>query len=314
MGGLNPSAHWLNQKLRIMNVGAEEIEERIKQKVLLKDYTTFKIGGSAQYFLEVSRKEELLAGIEWAKNKKAPFFVLGGGSNLLVSDKGFAGLVIKVSLNNCQFNGEKALAQAGVNLARLAKECCDKGLSGLEWSSGIQKITVGGAIYGNAGAFGTNCADLIESVQALDTLDGAVKTFSFNDCQFDYKDSVFKKNKSLIILTATFCLESKDSAEIEREMKRILAYRNQNHPKESSAGSVFKNPFQAPSAGELIEKCGLKGRQIGQAMISQKHANFIVNLGQAKASDVLALINLAKQKVKEQFNIVLQEEIQYLNL
>lgn len=97
-------------------------------------------------------------------------------------------------------------------------------------------------------------------------------------------------------------------------MKRILAYRNQNHPKESSAGSVFKNPFQSPSAGELIEKCGLKGRQIGQAMISQKHANFIVNLGQAKASDVLALINLAKQKVKEQFNIVLQEEIQYLNL
>ncbi|MDD5146476.1 MAG: UDP-N-acetylmuramate dehydrogenase [Candidatus Pacebacteria bacterium] len=287
------------------------ITERIRRNVPLKEYTTFKIGGLAKYFLEAKNKEELMAGIQWAKQQGLPFFILGGGSNLLISDEGFDGLVLRISSDGFQFDGERLKVEAGANLSLVVNECLKKRLSGLEWASGIPKITVGGAVYGNAGAFGVTCADMIESVELLDTDTMTIKTISFEECQFDYKESIFKKNKNLIILSVVFRLEAKAAEEIEKEIKRALFYRREHHSSEPSAGSVFKNPFQIP-AGELIENCGLKGKRIGNAQISLKHANFIVNLGEAKAQDVKNLIDLAKKEVQNKFNILLEEEVQYL--
>ena len=289
------------------------ISMQIKENISLKDLTTFKIGGNARYFIEIETEEDLQEALLFAGQNNLPFFVLGGGSNLLVNDVGFEGLVIKITFREAKvFEENKIDSTAGVALSDLVGLALARGLSGLEWASGIPKATLGGALFMNAGAFGANMADITQEVKAFDAKEKKFKIFKFAECMFGYKESIFKQNKNLIIWQAVLKLEQKDKKEIETEMKRVMAYRQKNHPLEyGSAGSVFKNPTLIP-AGEAIEQAGLKGRQIGQAKISEKHSNFIVNLGTATAEDVKALIDLAKSRVKEKLKIDLEEESEYL--
>lgn len=245
----------------------------IKKNILLAPYTTFKIGGKAKYFYEAKNREDLIKAIKWAKAAKGlPYFILGGGSNILISDKGFDGLVIKLSIGN-----------AGVLLSKLVDESIKAGLTGLEWAVGIPG-TVGGAVKGNASAFGVSMSDIVKSVKR-------------------YKD---------IILSVELELKKGNRKKSQKLIQEYLEYRKKSQPMEfPSAGCIFKNP-EGDFAGRLIDQCGLKGTKIGKAMISKKHGNFIVNQGNAKAADVKKLIDLCKKKVKQKFGIELEEEIEYV--
>ncbi len=311
----------------------------IQRNVLLKNYTTFRIGGLAKYFFVAKNKKDLIKAISVAKKLKLPFFILGGGSNLLVSDKGYNGILIKIRNTKYEIRNTKIMAEAGVMLGELVNILAKAGLSGLEWAAGIPG-TIGGAIRGNAGAFNKSMKDVVKSVEALEVKNEKckVKNFKNRDCKFSYRDSIFKdkKNQStkqsfvlgrahkimcsdLIILSAVLQLKKGKKSEIEKKVKENLNYRKERQPLNfPSAGSVFKNPCLTGrqalgfSAGELIERCGLKGKKIGNVKISEIHSNFIVNLGNGKAKDVIKLIKLIKQKVKKKFGVVLEEEIQYL--
>jgi len=299
----------------------------LKEDIPLAKFTSFNIGGRAKYFFEGNNKREIIKAVSLAKQENLPFFILGGGSNLLVDDKGYHGLVIKIQNSGLKIKKEnsnfKVAAGAGTSLSLLVSRTAENSLSGLEWAIGIPG-TLGGAIYGNAGAFGKSMKDIVKKVEVFDAKDLKVKIYSLEDCRFDYRESIFKKDKNLIILSAVLELEKGEKKEIENKMKKYLSERKKKQPIGfASAGSVFKNPSFAQtsgrfmtdrklSAGELIERCGLKGRSIGGAKISEKHANFIINLGGARFSDVRRLIDLVKKKVRSKFGIELEEELQYL--
>ena len=306
---------------------------KIKEKISLQEYTTFKIGGPARYFFVAKNKEDLKNAILWAKKKKLPFFILGGGSNVLFSDNGFNGLVIKIQNSNLKIQNEnskfKIICGAGLPLVKLVFKSSEIGATGLENLVGIPG-TLGGAIWGNAGAFGREIGDLVEEVRVLDVGSSKleVKKLKKEDCKFGYRNSIFKRRKNWIILEATLELKKGNKKEIEEKIKEILKLRKEKQPLElPCAGSVFKNvPIKkVPKkiqekfnekikngflpAGVLIEAAGLKGFQIGGAKISEKHANFIVNLGGAYAKDVWKLIQKIKKEVKRKFKINLEEEI-----
>lgn len=310
----------------------EELAE-IRENVLLKDFTTYKIGGPARYFFVAKDKEDLMRAVKTAKEFKLPVFILGGGSNLLVSDKGFNGLVIKVDISNVLFNKNTAFAGAGAGLTKLGHLAAEKNFSGLEWAVGIPG-TIGGAIYGHAQAFGEKVSDIVKSVEAMNLDTFEIKEFSKEQCQFSLKNSIFKKNKNFIIISAVLEFEKKDPDEIKNRVRENVNYRKNRHPMNfPSAGSTFVNPeikIDNPEllkrfpelaehnkrgiipAGYLISMCGLAGKKIGNAQFSEKHANFIVNLGGAKAEDVVVLINLAKKEVKKTFGIDLEQEVQMI--
>lgn len=333
--------------------------KKIKKNISLRDYTTFKIGGEAKFFLKTKNKEELKKAIEWAKEKGLPFFILGGGSNLLVSDKGFKGLVIKIELRNLKNRSQEIFAEAGVKLETLVKVAEKRGLTGLEWAAGIPG-TLGGAIRGNAAAFNCSISEIIKEIEVLNTDNLKWQIFKPKDLKFGYRDSFLKKRKNLIISSARLKLKKGDKKKIKEKIENNLRYRKENHPLEfPSVGSIFKNLKFQPSqfflkylkkfpelekfkqkgeipAAYLIEQCGLKGFQIGKVGISNKHSNFIINLSgisiynknwssqkkyltkenknqeKAKAKDVLKLIKLIKRRVKNKFDIELEEEIEYL--
>ncbi len=282
-----------------------------QKNILLKNYTTFKIGGPAKYFYVAKTGEDLINAIKLAKKYNLPFFILGGGSNLLVSDKGFGGLVIKVGSRESEVRGSRIYAGAGIPLASAVSEAVKNSLTGFEWASGIPG-TVGGAIVGNAGAFGKSMGNIVKEIETFDSKTLKRKKLKNKDCKFSYRDSVFKQKRNLVILSATFQLRKSNKKEIQKRMREHLNYRKGKQPLNfPSAGSVFVNP-KGFSAGELIEKCGLKGKKIGKVKISEKHANYILNLGNGKAKDVMELIKLTKKKVKNKFKVGLKEEIQPL--
>ncbi len=282
-----------------------------KKNISLAPYTTFKIGGMAKYFCEARNSEDVIAAVARAKKENLPFFILGAGSNILVSDKGFEGLIIKIQNTRYKIRDTKIVADAGVLLSELVSKSAEAGLTGTEWAAGIPG-TVGGAVRGNAGAFGISMSNIVREVKVLNIGTSQVQIFKNKDCKFGYRDSIFKKNKNLIILSTELELRKGDREKSEKLIKDYLKQRKEKQPMEHpSAGSIFKNP-EGQSAGYLIEQCGLKGKIVGGAMISEKHANFIVNLGNAKAKDVKKLIDLCKEKVKEKFGIKLEEEIEYL--
>jgi len=300
------------EKLKI-----EDSIKGIQKNIPLAPYTTFKIGGPAKYFYVAKTEEDLIGVIKLAKKLKLPFFVLGGGSNLLVSDKGYEGLVINFQFSIFNFQKNKIVAGAGLPLGKLVNISMGKELTGLEWAAGIPG-TVGGAIVGNAGAFGKSMGNIVKEVEALDFKTLKRKKLKNKDCKFGYRDSIFKRKRNLIILSAIFQLRKGNKNEIQKKMKEYLNCRKSKQPLNfPSAGSIFKNP-SGFSAGELIEKCGLKGKKIGNVKISEKHANFFINLGNggnlpaARAKDVIKLIKLIKKKVKNKFKIDLEEEIQLL--
>ena len=281
---------------------------RLRENVLLSEYSTFRIGGIARYLIEVDNAEDLKKVIQKALELNLQFIVIGGGSNILFSSKGYNGLVIVFKSNNTfSINDNLIEVDASVSLNYLINKL--NNYTGLEWAVGIPG-TVAGAINGNAGAFGGEMSELIKQVKVLEIKDNQIieKDFSKEDCKFSYRNSIFKNNPNLIIVSAILELKKDNEENVKQKIKNNLSKRMSKQPKGFSIGSIFKNGEDF-SAGELIEKAGLKGLQIGDAKISDEHANFIINLGKATSDDVLELIKIIKKEVKEKFSIDLEEEI-----
>ena len=324
----------------------------IQKNIPLSKYTSFKIGGPANFFCVAGNNNEIKEALEFAGENKLKVFVLGGGSNLLISDKGFDGLVVKIQDTRFKIQDSKITCGAGLSLIKLVSESVKNKLTGLEWAAGIPG-TVGGAVVNNAGANGKAMNDIVEEVGVLEKtppslpLSGeelsppdkggwGVRKFTNKQCQFSYRNSIFKKEKKFIILSAVLKLEKGNREESEKTILEYLKSRKEKQPLEyPSAGSVFKNPVvddghlaklikEYPElkniaknntipAGWLIEQIDeLKNKKIGGVMISEKHCNFIVNFNNAKAEDVVILISLIKQKVRTRFGIQLGEEIEYV--
>ena len=269
----------------------------VQKNVPLSSFSTFGIGGKAKWFYQVKEEKNLIQLVKFCKENNIPYFVLGGGSNVLFSDDSFKGLVIKIDTSDYEIKGEKIIVKSGVSLSKLVDLAYKNSLSGLEFALSIPG-TIGGAVVINASAAGHKMSEIIEKVKIL-TEEGEIKELSFVDNLF--------KDKKGIILEVVLRLKKQKKEKIKEEMQKALSLRK-NQPTGKSAGCVFKNPLLL-SAGKLIEECGLKGKKIGAAQISEKHANFIINLGSAKASDVLKLITYIKEKVKAKFNIDLKLEI-----
>lgn len=300
----------------------------VQKNIPLKNYSTFKIGGSAKYFVKVSDVFGIKESILWVKKKDIPFFFLGGGSNVLFADGGYNGLIIKIENLGIKFEENNIVVDAGVPFLKLVLSAKEKSLSGLEWAAGIPG-TVGGAIFGNAGAFGGEAKDNIKEIVTFDINTLKEKKFKNKDCQFSYRNSIFKKTKKYVLISATFSLEKGNKEKIGEEIKKNIIYRKNHHPLDfPSAGSIFKNvkikeesffkrfpefkQFEKTKeipAAYLIYLEGLKGKSFGGAKISGKHTNFIVNSGSAKSKDVISLIDFVKNKIKNKFNINLETEI-----
>lgn len=312
----------------------QTILPKIKKNILLRDYTTFKVGGSADYFIEIDNQDELQKTITVIKKLKKPFFVLGNGSNLLVSDSGYRGIVIKMSGDNISFENRLIYADSGVLLPSLSLFALEKGLAGMEWAGGVPG-TVGGAVRGNAGAFGDCISDIVTRVRALNSNTGDIEEIENRGCYFGYRKSIFKKNPNLIIIGAELTLEMGDRAEIKKKTEKYLDYRKERHPVEPSAGSIFKNYViksdkereslfskfpelekvtcdNVISTGFLIEKSGLKGLVCGGVMVSKLHSNFIINGGDGTALDIKKIITTIKERVGDIFGLSIEEEIQYV--
>lgn len=285
---------------------------RFQKNVSLADQTSFRIGGPAKYFFAAKDKKDLVEAIKKVKKLKIPFFILGGGNNVLALDKGYNGLVIKISNSKFLISNYNIYAGAGVALAKLVALAADQSLTGLEWAVGIPG-TMGGAVYGNAQAFGSKMSDLIKSVEVFDVKNFKIKTFKKRGCRFSEKESIFKKKKNLIILSVILRLKRGNKKKIEKKIREHILARKKNQPLQfPSAGSIFVNQPGKPASSYLIDKAGLKGKKIGGAQISEKHAGFIINKGGAEAKDVLALIKTIKREVKKKFKVSLKEEIQII--
>ena len=286
----------------------------IKQNEKLSLHTTFGIGGEADFFYVARKPEDLIKAIQIAKEVKIPFFVLGGGSNVLVSDSGFGGLVIKNRCGKILLSDKKITCQSGVLLDDLVNSSCENSLCGMEFAAGIPG-TIGGAVYGNGGAFGKGVGDLLTEAVIL-TSQGRIEKAKKEYFEFGYRESKLKKTKD-IILSATFELKKGEKEKIKKEVQKNLEKRRRRLPqKEKSAGCFFKNVVdngEKISAGFLLEQVGAKRMRQGEAAIFKKHANILINLGKAKAKDVRWLANSLKRKVREEFDIDLEEEIVYLS-
>ncbi len=279
---------------------------------LLAKHSTLGAGGPADFFARIRTEEQLFEAVEFARDEKLDVFILGHGSDILFSDHGFKGLALKICLRKMHFIDNEFWVDAGAAVCNVAKLGEMVGFSGFEEFSGLPG-TVGGAIFGNAGCFG---AEFGQKVKAVKFFDGEyvliLKTESKTFSPFSYRHSVFKEHPGWIVFSACLAFGPDDFSNVARKNREILAQRRNSQPRVKSAGCIFKNPLRDGkriSAGKLIDSAGLKGKRIGNAEISPVHANFFVNLGGAKASDFIELIKLARGKVFEKFNIVLEEEI-----
>lgn len=284
------------------------IEEKMKEDHVLAPYCTYQIGGPADFFVEVRSGEELQEALTWTEQRDLPYFVFGAGSNLLFDDGGFRGLVIRYRSDNVAVDGERVHADAGTLVAKVVKAAADSGLTGLEAWNGLPG-TVGGAVRGNAGCFGTECKDVLESAEVFLPGEG-IRKVGVDFLEYGYRDSRLKREGG-VVLSATFKLRQGNGADIKKKMMEIARSRIQKQPPGLSTGSFFKNPL-GDHAGRLIEAAGLKGAHVGKARISDAHANFFMNAGGATAADVLALADLAEKTVQEKFGIKLEREVVYL--
>lgn len=282
----------------------------IKKNIAMKNHTSFKIGGNADFFSEPASTEEIGALIEYAEKENIPYTIVGNGSNLLVGDKGIRGLVIKIdkSFGNAEVCDNIITAQSGILLSRLATIAFNKGLSGLEFASGIPG-TLGGGIYMNAGAYGAEMKDIIKNITYLENEN--VKTINASNADFGYRHSIFT-GKNAVILSAELELVHADRNEIKSKIEDLRQKRTSKQPLSMpSAGSTFKRP-EGYFAGKLIEDAGLKGFSIGGAQVSEKHSGFVVNTGNATANDVICLIKHVQKTVYEKFGVNLETEVKFL--
>jgi len=277
----------------------------------LSRHTSFGIGGPARFIINPMDKKDLITILKIAQEYNIPVFSLGSGSNLLVSDKGYEGLVITLekSFKELIFKGNLVYAEAGVMLGKLVKICKKNKLCGMESLIGVPG-TLGGAIFMNAGAFGSEISTNLTEVKVL-RMDGREKVYKKSDMTFSYRNSNFTDEE--IIIAANFNLKSSQENKINERQKIWSKNRKDSQPlKFRSAGSIFKNPSPDQAAGYLIDQSGLKGTKIGGAEISRKHANFILNTGNATADNVVQLINMARKNVYKSFGINLELEIKTL--
>ena len=317
----------------------------IHECVSLKPYTVFKIGGPARYFCEIQNAEALQEAVRWAKAHTTPFVVLGSGSNVLVSDNGYPGLVIRLLMRDTEKISDEVLyVAAGASMATVAHFATTCGLGGFEWAIGIPG-TIGGSIVGNAGCYGSEMKDVVQTITILEC---PIFNFQFSinesisndlnienslkiengklnihetnnkDCNFSYRHSIFKDHPERIIIGAELKLFPRDSAESTALVREYSTKRTITQDIGSPcAGCIFKNPKNdkpglSISAGQLIDAAGLKGMRVGGAMVSLKHGNFIINTGNATARDVKELISIIKSKVKSAHGVELEEEIRYI--
>ena len=281
-------------------------------KVLVKEpmaaHTTFRIGGPADYFVMPETVEELANVLKLCREEKVPYFILGNGSNLLVGDKGFSGVVIQLYKNfdGLSVEGTRVTAKSGAMLIRVAKEAAKAGLTGLEFASGIPG-TIGGAMVMNAGAYGGEMKDVVTSVTVL-TKNGDIKTLSGEEMNFRYRGSVVEE-EGYIVLEAVMELAEGKLEEIQARIEELSVQRRTKQPIEyPSAGSTFKRP-EGYFAGKLIQDANLRGYQVGGAQVSEKHCGFVINAGGATAADVMQLMQDVSDRVKEQFGVTLEPEV-----
>lgn len=282
---------------------------KVKENVDLKNYNTYKIPRLAKYLVDVKSEESLIGLIDYLNKSKVKYLILGNGSNVVLPEKDLDGVVIKLSgLNSINIDDDEVYVGAGVMLPKLVSETVNNCLTGLEWASGIPG-TVGGAVVGNAGAYLSDIFSFIEEIKVLDK--GIIKTINRNDVKYSYRYTSFKDDKNIIVLGVKLKLNKGSSDESTDLMKKRLERRISSQPLEyPSAGSVFRNP-EGNFAGKLIEDCGLKGKRIGGAMVSEKHANFIINYDNATASDVRKLIKLVHDEVlkKTKVDLIIEQEL-----
>lgn len=301
----------------------------VKLNEPLAKHTTFKIGGPADLFLRIEAADKLIAALRILDGEGMPYFILGGGSNMLVRDEGFRGVVMRVGCQKSEIRNQTLVADAGCATVEIAQKSMAAGLTGFEWGVGVPG-TIGGAVRGNAGAMGGEMKDVVTNVEVY--RDGEALTVSRDECRFAYRESIFKHNHD-IILRVTIDLQKATGTDGMKQALSYLQYRNATQPQgHSSTGCIFKNyEFSRMSkvqsteafpkefiakgripAGWLVEQAGMKGVRIGQAEVSPRHGNFIVNLGGATAQDVLKLIAEIKERVYDKFKIELAEEIEII--
>ena len=299
---------------RIKDYIKNNTESRVLVDELMKNHTTYGIGGPVDLFVLPSNKEDLIKVFEISKKYNQEVNVVGSGSNLLVSDNGIRGVVIciKNCLNNLDVEDNKIYAECGVMLGKLVKHSIKNNLKGLENLIGGPG-TLGGALIINAGAWGGEISNCLESVELIDPDKNEVITLAKSEIDFSYRSSSFKNGS--ILLSALFHMDYSDKKMIEDSSKIAQFGRKDTQPLNyRSAGSVFKNPSKEKPAGMLIDKAGLKGLTIGGAQISEKHANFFINKENAKANDMLMLIKKAKNMVKEKFDVDMNLEVKLMGV
>lgn len=288
-----------------------------KEKILfnepMKKHTAFKIGGPADTFIKVDSIEDLKEILKLSKDNNIPINIIGNGSNLLVTDKGIRGIVLKIDLKNIEIkekdNKIEIIADSGVPLGLLAQKILKEEITGFEQLSGIPG-TIGGAVIMNAGAHGKEIKDVITEVTAMD-YNGEIYKFTKEDCKFEYRRSIFQEKK-YIIIQAKMLLEKGKKEDIKNKMNEYLEYRKEKQPIEyPNAGSTFKRENDYITA-QLIDQAGLKGYKIGGAEVSKKHAGFIINKENATAEDVINLVDYVTKKIKEKFSKNIKLEIEIL--
>ena len=309
---------------------------KIRENIPLAPYTIYKIGGFARFFVEITGIDDLREAVVFAREKGLKHVILGAGSNMLISDNGFDGLVIRMTGGGIQVQGERMAVDAGVMMARAVTESGKAALHGFEWGIGVPG-TIGGSIRGNAGCFGGEMKDVVESVEVFDVQTATSYKLQATNCAFGYRNSIFKTHPEWIVVCAVLCLETGDREMIQKEIGRIahervikqdigtkscgcifknISWPSDNGSKEKLCAqfpelAVFRGRSTIPAAF-LIDGCGLKGRRVGSICISDKHANFFINQGEGTSKDVVALIAVAKEEVKKKYGIDLEEEIYFL--
>jgi len=293
-----------------VDVLRQKFGDAVQENVSLAPYTSARIGGPADVLLTVRSADEFADAMQFIWENELPYYVLGGGSNVLVSDKGVRGIVVLDKAKEVQFetgDSPTVRCEAGVIFSNLANRCASKELAGLEWAATVPG-TLGGAVYGNAGAFGGDMAGNLVYAELL-TKNGR-ETYSVEQMGYGYRTSVMKRGEiNAIVLSALLRLKNSTKDEVSVKIEQFSERRKATQPPGASMGSMFKNPA-GDHAGRLIEAAGLKGTRIGAAEISTLHGNFFVNHGKTKAEDVLALIRLVQKTVVETFSVQLDLEVE----
>lgn len=285
--------------------------ERVRRDEPMKEHTTFRIGGPADYFVSPENAEQVRDIIAVCRKERIPWYVIGNGSNLLVGDKGYRGVIIQIyrNMNRIEVKGDRIYVQAGALLSKIGARALECALTGMEFAAGIPG-TMGGAVVMNAGAYDGEIKDILSEATVLEP-DGSIRVIPVDELAMGYRTSIVKE-KEYIVLEAVLQLQSGNTEKIRERMEDLKKRRTDKQPLEfPSAGSAFKRR-EGYFAGKLIMDTGLKGYRVGDAMVSEKHCGFVINAGCATAKDVRTLMDDVRDKVKEQFGVELEPEIKFL--